>query len=400
MNTLKIVFTTCCLVCVIYCQEHDESGDSSTHLETPPPDYDMILATTRPNSNLLTTSKLAKLEDQTTKTKGIMYDSSAVIVWENCAMQTRLDISTIFESNLRDSTKRLILAYDPTLNSLLFEVYESKTASLLETNVVSLSLPEFDKATGTLFFMFSHPNQIYIYQECPNANKKHIKFNSDWIGNLTFLEIQNSAQAYSDITEVLKRHCRSSVTIQPTTVVKFPCQLNNFHDVLIFSMFYESQLYSFVYVNSSFHVRSLSNQLEVVELEQGNSLNSTQEFFLVFTSSGVHIYDKCPSTIASSKSIGFWNTTIFSRKVQIETSRVYSKAIIPGSNEELLSSFCLLNGLKRFFKNEQSTSLTDSNICVNAERFKHDFLSLERSSILFINQIYLITFNLTRHSNS
>lgn len=290
---------------------------------------------------------------------GIQYQQSVVVVWEKCGIVARTRITKILQSQLTDGNT-LYLWFDPSINSLIFEVSNlngtsNKSVVTLATNIVD-----------TVFFVFSEEDKVHIYLDCPSTSRLKVSWQSESLKKLTFIELFKNAEGFKNLESALNTYmCRSVVTVIPGTVIHFVGQLSSLSGTLILSFNFQNILFSLSHLNG--HLQLISSDGQQVLIEVTSPITSNG-FYLVFLFTGIQVFVVCPH---GSSQAGFWQTNLFSNKLQIETSRVHQ--IGSSSTNSLLQSFCTTNNLWILAQNNVTA-------CIPPGDLYHDLQDIDKQN--------------------
>jgi len=83
------------------------------------------------------------------------FNSSVVIVWEKCGLESRTQVTHIFKS-VYHSHLQVIFSYDPSINVIIYELFNKANSSSNQKQV--LKLPNL--AGELLFFVFNEPGKV------------------------------------------------------------------------------------------------------------------------------------------------------------------------------------------------------------------------------------------------
>ena len=269
-----------------------------------------------------------------TEFQTIQYNQSIVLVWELCGVEARSEVTTIFESDIGNNEKMIVL-FNPSINSLIFET-ATNNGQILNKTILDVKVSEIN----TLFFLFSNKEKIHIFVDCPKSNRVKLEWESPLVSKMNLIHLFKNSHGFSNLESALSTFkCRDLISVLPGTVIHFTGQLNNV-GTLIFSFTITTGnvdiIYSFSFINGSFQVISNNGQVFNINITQ----QITNGFYLLFTASGIEIYINCPY---NQQYVGIWSINFFNNRLQIETSRVHH--VGNGASQYLMLSFCTTNNL-------------------------------------------------------
>ncbi len=291
-------------------------------------------------------------------------NSSVVIVWEKCGLEARTQITQIFKSVHYE--KQIVLSYDPSINVLIFESTFNSV-----TNKQILRLPNI--AGELLFFLFNEPGKIHIYLDCPRISKN--RFEIDFNEEPEYLNIFNNTKLFASLDQAMETFkCRASLSVIPGTIIHFDGQLQIVTSALLISFTYEKDIFSLSLQNGILVITTSSQQSISITLTQ---TITSSGLYLVFTETSLQFHVTCPTSIHLSPA-GYWNTTIFKSKLNIETSRhhYYGSA----ATTVLLNSFCSTNNINSIIQLGQTN-------CLNTNLIQTNFQIVDQANHVFLNFI-------------
>lgn len=304
---------------------------------------------------------------------------SVVIVWEKCGLEARTEITQIFQSLYYDKT--VSLSYNPSINVLIYEVVSAtnKTKQVLK-------LPNL--AGELLFFMFNEPGKINIFLDCPSTSKN--RFVMDFEKDVKYLGTYQNAKHFETLSAASTAFkCSTTVSIIPGTIIHLNGQYESHNTILLISFIHDKDVFSLTLQNGNIVTTTSSQQINTISL----SASVTNGLYLVFTEFGLHFFLTCPSHLSISSSAAYWNTTIFSKRINIETSQNYYYG--SASTTVLLASFCSSNNI---------FNLINSGIdCISKDKIESNMTSIydgsKQTSMYLPDQNYIKQIELFNENN-
>ena len=270
--------------------------------------------------------------------------TSTVIYWEKSGLEARTKITKIFQSHKQENQTQFF--YDPFKNNFLVKIHDTINNETVREH--SIPLPNIDGKL--IFFIFDQKNKLNIYFDCPNQIKTS-KI-SVQISDIKFLELFKNTWSFSSLKEALFTFkCNVRQSVQPGTIIYF--NSNSFEGlsdyVTVLSFYHGGYDYSLeLYENRNIYL--ILNGSSRIKLNR-RVLNLNSDLYLFFRMNSLEIYENC--SFDKNQAIGSWNTSLFNRKLTIETQLDYK--IGNGINSILINAFC------SFQKSSNSSIIDDSS---------------------------------------
>ncbi|RMZ95104.1 tenascin isoform X1 [Brachionus plicatilis] len=293
-------------------------------------------------------SVLAWENDTVSEHKVVDFDKSLIIVWELSGLNSRSEITTIFQSNI-GKQNNITVSFNPFIRSVIFETDINNNKNITQQIIQSKN------DIKILFFMFNKEGSVTVLVDCPKINQIKKQWKSDYVPMMTKIHLYKNTHSFSSIDSAsLAFKCKDSIDIEPGTIVHFTGKINSI-GTLIFSFEITNRtrtvIYSFSFINGEFQVISSDDQILYIPMY--GSINDS--FFLLFTTDGVEIYADCPSVRYWN---GFWPVSFFNNSIRIETFITFEKG--NGKSYELLFTFCTVNNLSQIINENKAINSYNS----------------------------------------